>query len=373
MSLAAPNAIFMHDLPMHRDEEVEAAVADYEKKLAASLKKRDYKRALELADTLSEEVRESGYAQTRLREADLEISVSIAEATAEIEKRFSRLIQSGALDLAERELDVQDRAVWGRDDPAYKKMRRALQRELATRLRKLEELPCPRPKDFDVSELRRDLYRFVKGVPVETVLPNGGVAVRYRGDHLDALLRENTHSIGLRTAKLKPAPNGLGMALYLEPEPGKIGVLLHKLPLVRPLDATLDFVIDGSLKPFSSVGVVSGFSKDRRRAHGMSWGLATLDTWPSEDRYNWNSGVGVEGIEPDVVLRMTYEFSPLAQQPHMLTLSGSLLAKGVRRDGESVRVYAEGVQGMSAITVRDVKGWVTNFEVRGIFDPDLAR
>ena len=28
MSLAAPNAIFMHDLPMHRDEEVEAAVAD---------------------------------------------------------------------------------------------------------------------------------------------------------------------------------------------------------------------------------------------------------------------------------------------------------------------------------------------------------
>lgn len=28
MSLAAPHAIFMHDLPMHRDEEVEAAVAD---------------------------------------------------------------------------------------------------------------------------------------------------------------------------------------------------------------------------------------------------------------------------------------------------------------------------------------------------------
>lgn len=28
MNLAAPNAIFMHDLPMHRDEEVEAAVAD---------------------------------------------------------------------------------------------------------------------------------------------------------------------------------------------------------------------------------------------------------------------------------------------------------------------------------------------------------
>ncbi len=28
MSLAAPNAIFMHDLPMHRDEEVESAVAD---------------------------------------------------------------------------------------------------------------------------------------------------------------------------------------------------------------------------------------------------------------------------------------------------------------------------------------------------------
>ena len=315
---------------------------------------------------------EQGQVLARLDQAEVERDLSLSKArlnAAQLDLNETQV----RLDLAERELDVQDRAVWGRDDPAYKKMRRALQRELATRLRKLEELPCPRPKDFDVPELRRDLYRFVKGVPVETVLPNGGVAVRYRGDHLDALLRENTHSIGLRTAKLKPAPNGLGMALYLEPEPGKIGVLLHKLPLVRPLDATLDFVIDGSLKPFSSVGVVSGFSKDRRRAHGMSWGLATLDTWPSEDRYNWNSGVGVEGIEPDVVLRMTYEFSPLAQQPHMLTLSGSLLAKGVRRDGESVRVYAEGVQGMSAITVRDVKGWVTNFEVRGIFDPDLAR
>jgi ornithine carbamoyltransferase len=28
MALASPTAIFMHDLPMHRDEEVEAAVAD---------------------------------------------------------------------------------------------------------------------------------------------------------------------------------------------------------------------------------------------------------------------------------------------------------------------------------------------------------
>ncbi|MEZ6184895.1 MAG: protein kinase [Planctomycetota bacterium] len=350
--------------------QVEQALEEYEEKLGRALERREYKRALALVDALPEKVRESGYAQTRLREAQLQLAAGIAEATARTETSFSKLIQNGALDLAERLLDQDGLPDWGREDATYRKMRQALHREQTLRLAKLEQLEGPRDKPFEVPRLRQELRKYVEGIPIDTALPNGGVAVRYRGDALEALLTRNSKTYNLRVAKLKPAPNGLGMALYLEPKPHEVGILFHKLPLVRPLDATLDFVLDGPLKPFSSVGIVSGFSPESRRAFGMSWGLAPVDARPADGIYNWDASVGTELLEPDVVLRMTYSFSPLANRPTMLTLGGDLLSAGRRREGKTVRVHLSSVQGETAITLRDVKGWVVGLEVRGIFDPE---
>lgn len=357
-------------------QRISKAMDDFEAKLDTALERRNFERAKELFENLGDDVKQSGYAQVRLREADLKLAEALGQATGELEARFKKLLQDGALDQAEELLESNGRDRWAADDPTYQQMKQALQRERDARKRQLEVLKSPKPqrRPFDTAELKREILTYVKGVRVETVLPNGGVTITYRGKYLEALLKENSRAIALSTAKMKPAPGGHGMALYLEPSPKKIGVLLHSLPMIRPLDSTVEFIVDGDLKPFSSVGVVTGFVKGRLRAHGMSWGVSTLDYRVSAGIYNATLHPdGMDGIEPDRLLRLSYSLAALGNRKDMLELSGGLLADGRRRKGNSVRVRLSGAQGQSAITIRDVKGWIVSYEVRGLFDPDYAK
>lgn len=287
-----------------------------------------------------------------------------------VEKDFQDFLRVGELEAAK--LLLKGVSSWAKTRPPYEALERQLERSFRGKEAELVRLG-KEGEEIPVERVRMQVQSLLEGGGgLARVHAGGGVVIAYKD--AAALQRDLLSYMG-PGPKLEPVPGQSGVTgVRVSVAKDKPTLWLHKLPLKRPIDVTLELVVLGDPPPTkgAKVAIVAGLSRKVPQGLGIAWGLSTVELSATHKALReLNSG-----ITPEIVPghRMSIEFTvERTGHPQRFELGGSLLDRDTheREPGSQVERNLDELRGLLGIFVEGCEVLITGMEVRGLLDPVL--